>query len=98
MWPYHSGMWIAGIRTRHRLFHAILIPPKILKPPRRQRRVASRVLDIAVPQVGLQRPRIDPVVGQLEPAGVPEHVGVYFDPEVSSDAGALDRTVEAFRR
>ena len=25
------------------------IPPKVLKPPRRQRRVAGRILDVAVP-------------------------------------------------
>jgi hypothetical protein len=49
-------------------------------------------------QASPQRPRIDPVIGQLEAAGVPEHVGVHLDPKVRCDAGALDRTVEAFRR
>ena len=44
-----------------------LIPPEILKPTRRQRRVAGGILDIAMPQVGLQRSGIDPVVASLNP-------------------------------
>jgi hypothetical protein len=38
----------------------------VLKPVRRQLRVAHGVLDVAVAQVGLQRARIVPLVGQGE--------------------------------
>jgi hypothetical protein len=41
--------------------------PKAIEPIRRQRRVSRRVLDIAVPQVGLQRPRVDPVTPPVRP-------------------------------
>jgi hypothetical protein len=51
-----------------------------------------------VPEVGLQRPGIDPVIGQLEAAGVPQHVGVHLDPKLCGHACALDHTVEAFGR
>jgi hypothetical protein len=76
----------------------ILIPPEILEPTRCQRRIAGRILDIAVPEVGLQRPCIDPVVRQLKAAGVAEHMGVHLDAQVGDDPSALDHTVEAFRR
>ena len=51
-----------------------------------------------MPKVGLQRPGIDFIIGQLEPAGVAQHVGVRFDPKVGGATGALDHAVEAFRR
>jgi hypothetical protein len=75
-----------------------LIPPEILEPPRRQRRIASRILDIAVPQVGLERPGIDPVVCQLEAAGMPQHVGVRLDTQLGDDGGSLDHAIEPRRR
>ena len=48
-----------------------LVPPEASKEERRQRRVTCRVLDIAVPEVRLQRPRVDAVLCQLEAAGMP---------------------------
>jgi hypothetical protein len=54
--------------------------------PRRRRRVAGRILDITVPEVGLQRPGIDPIVRQLEAAGMPQHVGVYPDASAAAPA------------
>ena len=48
---------------------ANLIPPKALEPIRRQRRITVGVLDIAVPQIRLKRPGIDPVIRKLEAAG-----------------------------
>ena len=47
-----------------------------LEAGRRQLGVAHGVLDVAVPEIGLQRPGIDAVIGELEAAGVPQHVGV----------------------
>jgi hypothetical protein len=37
------------------------------------------VLDTLVAEVGLQRSGIDAIVGELEPAGVPQHVRVSLD-------------------
>jgi hypothetical protein len=67
-----------------------LVPPETLKAIRRQRRVPRRVLDIAVPQVGLQRPRIDAVICELIAAGVAQHVSVRLDAEISYGRGAFD--------
>ena len=51
-----------------------------------------------MPEVGLQRPGIDPVIRQFEPVGVPQHVGVRLDPEFGDHAGTLDSPGEAFGR
>ena len=50
--------------------------PKALEPIRRQLGVADSVLDVPVPEVVLKRPRVVPVIGELEPAGMPGHVGM----------------------
>ena len=51
-----------------------------------------------MPKVRLQRSGIDPVIGELEAAGVPQHVGVHLDPQASGGAGAFDHAVETRRR
>jgi hypothetical protein len=71
------------------------ISKKLLEPLRRQRRVARRILNVAMPEVGLDRPRVVAVVGELIAAGVAEHVGVNFDTEASLEARALDHAREA---
>mgnify|MGYP003382024122 CR=1 FL=1 len=53
-----------------------LVPPEPLEPVRRKLRVPHRVVDVLVSKVMLQRPGVVAIVGQLEPAGVPEHVRV----------------------
>jgi hypothetical protein len=53
------------------------ILPKRLEPFWRQLRVAHGVLNIFVPEVMLQGARVLSVVGELVPAGVPQHVRVY---------------------
>src|SRR5262249_7722285 len=53
-----------------------VLPPKILKPIRCQFGVAHRVLNIAMPKVGLQGPCVVAGIGEGEAAGVPEHVRV----------------------
>ncbi len=50
---------------------SVLFAPKILKPLRRQLSVANSVLNVLVPKVGLERPRVVPPVGQRVTAGVP---------------------------
>jgi hypothetical protein len=54
----------------HNTIPPCLVPPEILEPAQRQRRIAGRVLDVAAPEVGLHRPGTDPVVRQLEAAAV----------------------------
>jgi hypothetical protein len=54
------------------------IPPEVLEPRWRQLAVANSVLDVLVAEVGLQRPGVDTVVGQLEPTGMTQHVRVYL--------------------
>jgi hypothetical protein len=44
--------------------------PEVLEAIRRQLRVAHRVLDILVPEVGLQRSRVVALIGQRKAAGV----------------------------
>jgi len=51
-----------------------------------------------VPEVGLQRPRIDPVIRQFEAAGMPQYVGVHFNSQVGGSVGTLDHPVEALGR
>ena len=56
------------------------------------------MLDILVPQVGLQGPCIVPFVGQREPASVTQHVRVGLESKPSGAAGALDHAGKAGRR
>jgi hypothetical protein len=46
-------------------------------------------------KIGLDRSGIDAVVGQLEAAGVAQHVGVDLHIELSSLTSALDHRLEA---
>ena len=55
--------------------------PEVLETGRRQFGVAHRVLDVAVAQIGLQRPGIDAVIGELEAACVPQHVRMHRETE-----------------
>jgi len=50
------------------------ILPKALEPIRRQCGVAHRGHDRAVTKVVLDGPRVVPIIGELEAAGVPQHV------------------------
>jgi hypothetical protein len=52
------------------------------------------VLNVLVPEVVLQGPRVAAVVGELEPASVTKHVGVDREWHVGSLADALDKPVE----
>ena len=52
------------------------VPPKIFEPVGRHFGVPDRVLNVLVPEVMLQGPRVVAVVGQLEPTGVAKHVGM----------------------
>ena len=62
-----------------------------LEPTGCERGVARGLLDIGVPHVGLDRPGVVAIVGELKPRGMPQHVGVDLDAEIGFDAGALDQ-------
>ena len=53
------------------------------------------MLDRLVAEIGLDGPGIDAVVGQLEAAGVAQHVRVDFYIELSGLASALNHRLEA---
>src|SRR5262249_33328927 len=72
-------------------------PPKVLEPVGRHFGISDRVLDVLVPEVMLQSPRVVPIVGELEPAGMAQHVRVDREWHLFSLADALDEAVEANR-
>jgi hypothetical protein len=53
------------------------------------------MLDRLVAKIGLDRPGIDAVVGQLEAAGVAQHVRVDLHIEACSLTSALDHRLKA---
>ena len=59
-----------------------LVFPKMLEPIGRQSGVANRGHDRAVAEIGLDGARVVAVVGELEPAGVPQHVGMNEEGEL----------------
>ena len=46
------------------------VPPKVLEPVGRHFGVPDRVLNVLVPEVVLQRPRVVAIVRELEPTGM----------------------------
>jgi hypothetical protein len=70
------------------------VPPKVLEPVGRHFGVPDRVLDILVPEVVLQGPRVVTIIGQLEPAGMAKHVRVDRERHVSGFPEPLDEPVE----
>jgi hypothetical protein len=57
-----------------------------------------RVLDVLVAEVGLQRPGIDAVVGELEAAGVAQHVRVHLELEAGGFGGTREHAGKAGSR
>jgi hypothetical protein len=54
------------------------------------------VLNVLVPEVVLQGPRVVAIVGELEPTGMAEHVRVDRDWHLGGLADALDKPVETY--
>ena len=52
------------------------------------------MLDVPVPEVVLQGPRVMAIVGELEPTGMAQHVWVDREWHLGSLADALDEAVE----
>ena len=80
-------MWVARSRRE-------LVPPKVLEAVGRHFGVPDRVLNVLVPELVLQGPRVVAIVGQLEPAGVAKHVRVDREWHLGRIAEALDEAVE----
>ena len=69
------------------IFGVGLIAPEILEPICRQFGVAGGMLNVAVSQIMLDRPRVLPVVGQLVAGGVAQHVRMDRDSMPASRSG-----------
>jgi hypothetical protein len=69
----------------------------MLKPVRRERGIPRGVLDVAMPQVGLQGTGVVAVIRQLVAAGMPQHVGVHLDAEISRGGGPFHHARETWR-
>jgi hypothetical protein len=55
------------------------VPPEVLEAVGRHFGVPDRVLNVLVPEVVLQGPRVVAIVRKLEPTGMAKHVWVYRD-------------------
>ena len=69
-------------------------PPKVLEPVGCHFGVSDRVLDVLVPEVVLQGPGVVAIVGELEPTGMAQHVGVDREWHLGGLADALNEAVE----
>src|SRR5262245_38276416 len=72
-------------------------PPKVLEPVGHHVGVPDRVLDVPVPEVVLQGPRVVAIVGELEPTGMAQHVWVDREWHLGGLPDALHKPVEANR-
>jgi len=70
---------------------AHLVVPEALKPGRSELGVSDGVLDIPVPQIGLQAAGIDALVRKRETTCVPQHVGM--DREIKAGHDAVQRVL-----
>src|SRR5262249_22630120 len=73
------------------------VPPKLLESVGRHFGVSDGVLDVLVPEVMLQGPRVVAIIGQLEPTRMAKHVRVDREWHVSGFPEPLDEPVEARR-
>jgi hypothetical protein len=73
------------------------IPPKVFETSWRQLGISHGVLNVLVAEVGLKRPRVVALRRQGKTAGVPQHVRMHFESEVSLRARALKHAGKAGR-
>ena len=78
-----TSVWASGLDRR-------LILPEALEPIRAQLCVSDRVGDVLVSEVMLNRSRVLPVVRQLKPSRVPEHVWVDRKTQIGRFPGSRD--------
>ena len=80
-------MWAARSRRE-------LVPPKVLEAVGRHFGVPDRVLNVLVPEVVLQGPRVMAIVSELEPTSMAKHVRVNREWHLGGLPEALDEAVE----
>src|SRR5262249_54219669 len=71
------------------------VKPKVFEAIGRHFGVAHRVLDVFVPEVVLQGPRVVAIVGEPEPTGVAKHVWVDREWHLGGLPDTLDEAMEA---
>jgi len=71
------------------------VPPKVLESVGRHVGVPDGVLNVLVPKVMLQGPRVVTIIGQLEPARMAKHVRVDGEWQLGGLPEALDEAMEA---
>jgi hypothetical protein len=69
-------------------------PPKVLESVGRHFGVPDGVLDVLVPKVVLEGPRVVAIIRQLKPAGMAKHVGVDREWHLGGLSEPLDEPVE----
>ena len=74
------------------------VSKKLLETLRSQGGVPRGILDIAMPEIRLDRTRVVPIVGELVAASMAEHVGVRLDTQVGRGGCPLDQAGETGRR
>jgi hypothetical protein len=74
---------------------AHLVVPESLEPGRSELGVSDGVLDIPVPQVGLQAAGIDALVRKRKTAGMPQHVRVNQETEASGNTQPGNQLAES---
>jgi hypothetical protein len=67
-------------RNNHETLEKLILP-EVFEPVRRQGRVADCGHDRSVAEIGLDSASVVAVVGELEPAGMPQHVGMHEERE-----------------
>ena len=72
-------------RNNHETLEKLILP-EVFEPVRRQGRVADCGHDRSVAEIGLDGASVVAVVGELEPAGMPQHVGMHEEREFRSYA------------
>jgi hypothetical protein len=86
---------VKGYGGVHLAVSAGALSPEILEPIGRHLGVAGGMHDALMAEIMLKRPGIMPIVGELVPAGVPEHVRVNREWHLGSLTEPLDEPVEA---
>src|SRR5262249_10937265 len=86
--PPRAGAVSAARRDRR-------LSPEVLKSIRRKFGVAHGVLDVAMPEPGLQRPRVVAGVSQSIATCVPEHVRMDREGHAGALAQACEQRTEA---
>src|SRR5262249_26453785 len=71
------------------------VPPKVLEPVWLHVGVPDRVLNVLVPEVVLQGPRVVAIVGELEPTGMAKHMWVDREWHLGGLPDTLDEAMEA---